>query len=71
MDVHISKLKEGDTDAIAFIQKRLVTHWNMCIDAVDSEWIHPAIEQETFPYIFIARVGQVFVGQVFLHIEAD
>jgi GNAT superfamily N-acetyltransferase len=71
MYLTISELKNTDKKIISFIRTRLAKRWKTTATHIHKNWINPALENESFPYIFIARVKQEFAGKIFLFIDPD
>lgn len=70
-DIIISELQENDTELIDFIIKRLSDTWMEPKDTIEQSYVRPALNNAGFPYIFIARYKDIFVGKIMVAIEPD
>lgn len=70
-DIIISELQEDDTELIDFIIERLSDTWMEPKDTIEHTYVRPALNNAGFPYIFIARYEDAFVGKIIVAIEPD
>lgn len=68
-EITITELRSTDTEVIEFIKQRLSEHWLETPEHIEQNYLRPALKNQGFPYVFLARYKDVFVGKALLAVE--
>lgn len=67
----IKHLQANDQFTIDLVKKRQSKIWLTTEQKIQTDWITTALSTAHFPFIFIAKINQQFIGQIFLSIRKN